>query len=572
MRLGEREAVAHGKIAGGAVKANLAQVALRVRVLAVGSGHIHVEDGRVSVVGKGEIARGVLPSGALIAAAEDDRVMAAALHRPDVVALGAEGLAAVGFHAHVAEHRLAVGVQDVITDVVMVVALAVVAALRGEVQPRAVGMLARAGNLNAVEGVGERLVDRGKRFARMAIGKQVAQAAILRVPDQLIGRGGEPRCQRVFGIALQIGKPHALGGAMEQHRVGRDERRRVGEIYVIAAVNVHIQDVACHVLNQRLVVDRYRAAAGQIEQLQRVQHGSARDVEVARAFVAAAVRRVTVQEAIETAGDACEQRVPALGRGFLQERAQQHVRVDPRVPVVHGAVARKAHPEKVAPLQIGRQDAALDFQRRAPGDDGGGLVQFFTEQVADHRQKRAGLSREQVDVRRLILHVRQREGRDVPRGSGVVVVRRDDPAAFLADCPHEVDDVVQAAAAVFQTFAHREREQRAAALKIRLFIVTAIAHAHELHIQGGGQRRNGLSDIRLRRARVVGARFGIDRVPRRAVMAGGQQMEALAGGDFAVLQGAGNDLVQHGASSVSLFSGCSRLKSRGRDSGTQNRP
>ena len=110
MRLGEREAVAHGELAGGAVKANLAQVALRVRVLAIGSGHVHMENGRVSVVGEGKVARSVLLAGALVAAAEDDRVVVAALHRPDVVALGAEGLAAVGFHAHVAEHRLAVGV------------------------------------------------------------------------------------------------------------------------------------------------------------------------------------------------------------------------------------------------------------------------------------------------------------------------------------------------------------------------------------------------------------------------------------------------------------------------------
>ena len=154
----------------------------------------------------------------------------------------------------------------------------------------------------------------------------------------------------------------------------------------------------------------------------------------------------------------------------------------------------------------------------------------------------------------------------------MIVVRRDDPAAFLADRPHEVDDVVQAASAVFDAFAHREREQRAVALKIRRFVALAVAHAHEFHVQRGRQRRNGLADIRLRHARVIGARFGIDGVPRRAVMAGGEQMKVFAGGDFAVLQGTGNDLVQHVASSVSLFSGCSRLKSRGRDSGTQNRP
>ena len=192
--------------------------------------------------------------------------------------------------------------------------------------------------------------------------------------------------------------------------------------------------------------------------------------------------------------------------------------------------------------------------------------------MVDQRQKRAGFRGEQVDVRRLILHVRQRDGRDVPRGDGMIVVRRDDPAAFLADRPHEVDDVVQAASAVFDAFAHREREQRAVALKIRRFVALAVAHAHEFHVQRGRQRRNGLADVRFRRARVIGARFGIDRVPRRAVMAGGEQMKVFAGGDFAVLQGAGNDFVQHVASSVSLFSGCSRLKSRGRDSGTQNRP
>ncbi len=72
-------------------------------------------------------------------AAESRQIVKGRLHRPDVIALRREGFCGVGFHPDIDDERPAVLIKREAADIVVVMALAIIARLHGKIESPVAG-------------------------------------------------------------------------------------------------------------------------------------------------------------------------------------------------------------------------------------------------------------------------------------------------------------------------------------------------------------------------------------------------------------------------------------------------
>ena len=132
-----------------------------------------------------------------------------------------------------------------------------------------------------------------------------------------------------------------------------------------------------------------------------------------------------------------------------QQGGGQPVGTDPRIPVV-GRAAREAHPAEIVAGETGRQDAAVDLQADALGDERRDLGEQIAHQVVGPGEQAGGLGGEQIDDR--LGDVGQ------PRAGLLrAEMGRDAPEGLLAGKPDAVDDLVDEAALAFHALGDHER-------------------------------------------------------------------------------------------------------------------
>ena len=505
----------HGNRVGSAVEHELAAIGLGLRFGHIGCRHIEREIHDLTVVRIGHVARGVFPALVLIAAVQHGGVVPAGLHRPDGIALRAEGLSGVLAHARVHNGRFAARIEDVIADVIVVVALGVAAALGREEQPvEAVFCRARRGDLNPAEPVAERgrirligieaLVPVEKR-AQRPLGVVGALDQVLIGTARAVMRQPHPAKlpERVVSGLFRHAHEHLFAAIADPHG-------RVGKVDKIVARDVDMANVVGHVADQRLVKEIDLSVRGLLVHFEDVHHGRAGHVEIARAFVAAAVLSIKIEEALRGAADLAGEVHAHLLVPAGDKRRGQHVFVDPGVPVVDRVVVTQPHPEIVHAGQIRNKDALFDFIFDSLRNLTADFTQLIAQKIERPGHGRARFCGEEIKRDLFMLDVHQR----VVRRAVIAPVRGDGPGGFLADRPDTVDDLVDKAALVLDALSRDQRPQPAAMFKVNLFKMRAVARLGVFHKERGRQRLPGLF-IQPFRA----PHDGIDRLLRQLIPA-----------------------------------------------------
>lgn len=156
------------------------------------------------------------------------------------------------------------------------------------------------------------------------------------------------------------------------------------------------------------------------------------------ALVAAAVRAVVLQKAVQTIRGLFYRCAALFLRGGQQKNREQHVLGTPARPVAHG-FRTVSHPPEVA-CKIGRQDAGVQLPLHPRCNARRGGIQFVVQQVAGQRQQRPGLGGKKLYNR--LRSVRQGQLRGVRT---IAVVGRQLPCAFLAERPYGIRNGIQKA-------------------------------------------------------------------------------------------------------------------------------
>ena len=173
-----------------------------------------------------------------------------------------------------------------------------------------------------------------------------------------------------------------------------------------------------------------------VQHLQRTPQGDPRVVVVLRPLLAAAVRAVAVQKAVQAVGGLL--RHPALHVLAVPggEHRQQHVLGAPGGPVVHGLVP-VSHPPEMLP-EVGGHHPGIHLPENAPAQPRGRRLQLLPQQRPDEGQVGRRLAGEQVGYGPG--GIGQGQGGRVP---DVGVVGGELPAALLAHEPDPVDQVTK---------------------------------------------------------------------------------------------------------------------------------
>ena len=205
---------------------------------------------------------------------------------------------------------------------------------------------------------------------------------------------------------------------------------------------------------------------------------------ILRALVAAAVRAVVFQKAVEAVGRLFHGGFPLLLGGGQQKNGEQYVLGAPARPVAHGLCA-VAHPPEVA-CKIGRQDADVQLPLHPRRDARRGSIQLVLQQAAGQRQQRPGLGGKQV-------HdgaggIRQGQLRGVPH---IAVVGGQLPCAFLAECPYGIRNGVQKAPFVLHALGTYQCTQPCPAGEISCFPCGTPPGAGKIQPEGQRQGRKG---------------------------------------------------------------------------------
>ena len=311
---------------------------------------------------------------------------------------------------------------------------------------------------------------------------QIDVGGIVRV-FQMVGVRVGPevlRRQRTQRVAA-----HSLPEAVFPRPTAPGQRAAIPKVEVVRPLHMDVADVLGDVLDlfrpeQR--AEGFRGHGGQ--NVQAAPQGQARVAVILGALVAAAIRAVVLQEAVQTVRRLFHRRLPLLLGGGQQKNGEQNVLGAPARPVAHGFVP-VAHPPEMLP-EIGRQDAGIQFPFHPGGKARQGGVQLCPQQIAGQGQQGTGLRREQ-------LHdgpgrVRQGQLRRVP---DVAVVGGQLPGALLADGPYGFRDGVQKAALMLHTLGADQRTQPGAAGEIGILPGCALSGAEEVPPEGQRQCRDG---------------------------------------------------------------------------------
>ena len=205
---------------------------------------VQVKLRRVVIGVVADVGGGKLRAWGLHHAVDGGAVVIRRLHRPNLVALRAEGFGGIGFHTHVDDGRHAVGVNQKIPHVIVVVALAVVARLRGQVQALSGAFLhTRHHHLDARE---PRIAEKGLRARRLAQRGQVEQRGQL-AADGVAGNCFFILFERAEGAVRHHALvAHALAEAVHKIAIGNHARLCIAEVRVPVVINVRAADIEPH--------------------------------------------------------------------------------------------------------------------------------------------------------------------------------------------------------------------------------------------------------------------------------------------------------------------------------------
>ena len=202
------------------------------------------------------------------------------------------------------------------------------------------------------------------------------------------------------------------------------------------------------------------------------------------ALVAAAVRAVVLQKAVQAIRGLFYRCAALFLRGGQQKNREQHVLGTPARPVAHG-FRTVSHPPEVA-CKIGRQDAGVQLPLHPRCNARRGGIQFVVQQVAGQRQQRPGLGGKKLYNR--LRSVRQGQLRGVPH---IAVVGRQLPCAFLAERPYGIRNGIQKAPAVLYALGAYQCAQPRPAGKISRLPCGTLPGAGEIQPEGERQGRKG---------------------------------------------------------------------------------
>ena len=429
----------------------------------------HVPCGNVVVIVDPGV--GIHPPGHLHVSVHRGQGVVLGLHGPNLIPLAAERLGRVRLHAGIHDHGFAIDIDHHLPDVIVVVALGIVPALRAHEKPIGrPGVVAGDKHLDFIQKHIARQWGRGlcvEDFIERKQRGQCAPHAPKRFGDALLGGAlltCGPRAQCHHGFVA-----NALPIAIDHGKGGHHHRRRVGKVDEVLIGNLHAVDELADVLNQRLVVHVYRAAGRAVQPFQAVVERGTRAAPIARALVAPAIFGIGIDEMIHCLHRFEHRGNPARLIGFHQQIRGQPVRRDPRIPVVH-ARPRIAHPAKILAFQQRRQDAGLNFAGDAGDDQRRDRVELWAEQIRGPRQQLGGLCGEKIDNRLGGI------GQPVA-GLLHADVRGHAPKGLFADAPHAICNLVQKTTLALRAFGQHEIGQGSAPPKTQGFVARAVAIA-----------------------------------------------------------------------------------------------
>ena len=242
---------------------------------------------------------------------------------------------------------------------------------------------------------------------------------------------------------------------------------------------MRFDDIFAHVPQFRLPHDVEISIVGAAVQfVEELHEAERRNLEIAGAFVAAAVLRVVRDEPVVGAEQHFDDLRLSDGLSVQEgEGGVEHVRRTPRSPVV-----RPAEPPR---FEFQRVDDPFDHGCPEPVDQLGGLLgQFAAEQVDEVREDRAGLRREQVGGG--LVAPRHRIARQV------AAVGRQRPVEFAEKLPDPLDDFRKKFPAPGDALGHREQRKARPAQEIARFVIDPVAVADE-------GERVGRAELRVER-------------------------------------------------------------------------
>ena len=246
---------------------------------------------------------GVFRAGQLLHAVKGGQVVPRALHGPDLVPLGAEGLLGVALHPDVDKERPAVLIHRDAAGIVMVVAVAVGAKLCAQ-HPVALpcGVDAHTGVPHSGQMPGHCSVFHQFLF-RKGGGQPVPQvdvgAGVLILQPVGVGIGAEV-CRRQ---CLQSIAAYGLPEAVFPRTAPPGKGAAIPEVQVIGAVHVDVADILCNIFDFRFMEQgREGVRCSGRQNLKAAPQGQPGMAVILRTLVAAAVRAVVLQKAVEAVG------------------------------------------------------------------------------------------------------------------------------------------------------------------------------------------------------------------------------------------------------------------------------
>ena len=197
-------------------------------------------------------------------------------------------------------------------------------------------------------------------------------AGILILQPVGVGIGAEVcRRQCLQGIAA-----YGLPEAVFPRTAPPGKGAAIPEVQVIGAVHVDVADILCNIFDFRFMEQgREGVRCSGRQNLKAAPQGQSGMAVILRTLVAATVRAVVLQKAVEAVGRLFHGGFPLLLGGGQQKNGEQYVLGAPTRPVAHGLCA-VAHPPEVA-YKIGRQDADVQLPLHPRRDARRGSIQLI---------------------------------------------------------------------------------------------------------------------------------------------------------------------------------------------------
>ena len=191
---------------------------------------------------------------------------------------------------------------------------------------------------------------------------------------QMVGIGiGAEVCRRK---GLQSIAAHSLPEAVFPRTAPPGKRAAIAKVQVVRPFHMDIADVLRNMFDFRLMEQGREGVLRNVGQnIKTAPQGQPGVAVILRALVAAAIRAVILQKAVEAVGRLLHGVFPLLLGGGQQKDRKQHILGTPARPVAHRLFA-VAHPPEVA-CKIRRQDAGVQLPLHPRRDARRGSIQLI---------------------------------------------------------------------------------------------------------------------------------------------------------------------------------------------------